>query len=248
MKIILRTHGGLGNQLFQILYARLLAKSIQCELYELHDSNYARIAYREPVPYISSFPKNKYEIMLSALRLSKVATRILGHEVGYVRVGNAFYLDAYFQNIKYFSGFDMKLIRICLEEFRDELQIGTVKSEKRLLHLRLGDFFKSKNEALIYTKIRLEDCPKKTKVISNENSIITDKDIFKLLERSECVFIDTSYMSGHEVLRFMCLFKEIDANESTLTFWASVFGSEVSLISKDLRELSEFFAECMFLN
>ena len=241
MKIILTTHGGLGNQLFQILYGRLLAMSMQCELYELHNSNYARMAYREAVPFLSPIPKKKFEVTVSKCRLPKIVSRIKGLEVGYIRVWNTFYCDAYFQNEKYFNGFDSRLIHACLEQLREELRIDTKKSEDQLLHLRLGDFFKSRNEALAHVKHRLENCSKNTKVISSDNSIILDEDIIKLLEDKKCEFIDTSDMRGVEILRLMSRFKEIDANESTLTFWASVFGSQVSLKSKQLQDLVSFF-------
>ena len=38
--LILRTHGGLGNQLFQVAYGRLYSKKFNLNLKEIHDSNY----------------------------------------------------------------------------------------------------------------------------------------------------------------------------------------------------------------
>jgi hypothetical protein len=40
MTAILRTHGGLGNQLFQVLYGRLFAEQFRLDLVEVHDISY----------------------------------------------------------------------------------------------------------------------------------------------------------------------------------------------------------------
>ena len=43
MSVIIRTHGGLGNQIFQRLYSKLLStRKGFTEIYFRHDSNYSR--------------------------------------------------------------------------------------------------------------------------------------------------------------------------------------------------------------
>ena len=71
MNVVVRTHGGLGNQLFQLLYGRLLAERHRATLYELHDIRYEHAFARSrelagrPAPPPPARP-------ISSLRLPKI--------------------------------------------------------------------------------------------------------------------------------------------------------------------------------
>jgi len=238
MNVIVRTHGGLGNQIFQILFGRLLANSIGGSLEIIHDSKYYHNFQLAPQFYDLSNRSNLLSLTVSFLRLPKLIYKFLKINLDYVKLHNTYYCDSYFQNQLSFANFELIDIKKELIYLKSILGLNVESPLGTLVHLRLGDFFLNKELALEHAIKRISDCPIGADIITNDNSIINNKEIYDLINNKKCRFISTQEFQPLQVLQTMCKYSEIDANESTLVFWASVFtGAKVEFTSNNLHSL-----------
>ena len=97
-KIVLRTHGGLGNQLFQVVYGRLFSKEKNLPLFEIHDENYAHKFPRDKRLLASPSPKfiNK---VISDLRFPKIIYKVSKKDGFPLLINSTYYLDGYYQDL-----------------------------------------------------------------------------------------------------------------------------------------------------
>jgi hypothetical protein len=102
--IVIRTHGGLGNQLFQLLYGRLLSNFYGAHLYEIHDTKYPHAFPRSTcLSLAGELPF--FQRPVSITRVPKILQHIFGYEEKPFRLLNTIYLDGYFQNISAYEQF-----------------------------------------------------------------------------------------------------------------------------------------------
>jgi hypothetical protein len=118
--VCLRTHGGLGNQLFQILFARLIAEKLNCQLREVHDNGYKHAFPRSTLLAISP-PPNRLQSCVSSARLPKIAKRYLNRSEAPICLGRTIYLDSYFQDANTYRQFEDQMISRHLERLADEM-------------------------------------------------------------------------------------------------------------------------------
>ena len=134
-KIILRTHGGLGNQIFQVLYCRLRARVEASEIYHVHDTRYQHNFELCEALRSGSVP-TAFLRLLSALRIPKVVKRCGSDECEELRIGSITLLDGYFQVPARYSAFSRALISEELAIMKLKLGLSDPQ-QGELVHIRL---------------------------------------------------------------------------------------------------------------
>jgi hypothetical protein len=215
--LVARTHGGLGNQLFQILYARLLAEKQGSELRETHDLRYPHAFARSQEIQTAGNP-DFWQGRVSALRVPKILGRALGRAEMPWQWMRTVYVDGYFQQADHYACFDSSRIAHHIRRLSGELDIRPAEEDRHLVHIRLGDFIMSNDEALL-----------RTPAIGQE------------LKRKNIIIVSTEGAAAEEVIRRMARFSHIDANDSTLSFWASILGGGSLQLSNAVLQQSHTF-------
>lgn len=242
MRVILRTHGGLGNQLFQVLYGRLYADKFGMELREVHDVRYKHAFPRSAGIAQSQAPHVKRERALSALRLPKLRQRLTGGLERPISILGTVYLDSYFQTAENYRQFDLGAISGCLRQLAIELGIPRAARKTTLLHLRLGDFFPTKDLARSHAKERLSKAQPNSWIITNDEDLLGENDLSEMMSSKNCRLLSTRGLNAEQVLHEMAAFRRIDANDSTMVFWACIFGgAKYDFQSATLRNTFNFF-------
>jgi hypothetical protein len=244
MNVIVRTHGGLGNQIFQLFYARLYAVTHKVRLFEIHDLRYAHAFERSSALASAPLPPLPMQA-ISALRLPKIATRLkLCRDA--MTIFGATYLDGYFQCVADYAPFDDLLLRGELLRLRAELNVTPAPAEGLGIHLRLGDFFTSEAAITTHLKERLMRLGSGASIITNEEHRLNTPPMAEVLAMVGARIIPTGDMSAEAVLRTLAGFARVDGNDSTLLFWASVLsGMECEYRNPELRALRARFLRAM---
>ena len=241
--IVLRTHGGLGNQLFQVFYGRLLADELHSELREVHDLRYPHQFERSGVPAISP-PPSIHQSLVSSLRVPKVLERLFGRQESPWKLGKNTYLDGYFQTEKIYKCFDESAIRRHLQALANELTINPAHDDDLLIHLRVGDFFKNRVEARLHVLSRLREIPNKSALVTNDEDLLKDEELSELMASKQARLISTKGLSAENVLRTLSRHRKVCANDSTLTVWAHVLaGTQVKFRDVRLSDLAEYLGQ-----
>lgn len=238
--VVVRTHGGLGNQLFQLLYARLYARLQRADLYEVHDSRYAH-AFARSEELVRAPEPSPFRRAVSALRIPKIATRFKW-PCDAIQLFDTTYLDGYFQRLDDYVPFGDDLLRDELVELRNELAVSDTPERGCGMHLRLGDFFTSEAAIVAHLNERLSRIGKDIYIVTNEEDRLATPDVSALLQVNGANVLPTSDMSPEDVLRTLASFRNVDGNDSTLLFWASVLsGMQCHYRNVELRMLRERF-------
>lgn len=240
MNTVVCTHGGLGNQLFQLFYARLYARARQTPLQERHDLRYPH-AFPRSGELDRAIEPDAVTEWISSLRLSKIATRLNLRRDAITLFGTTF-LDGYFQRPADYAEFDDAALKRELIRLRIELNVAPASEHGTAMHLRLGDFFKSEAAVLEHLETRLARVSAGAGIITNEEHRLEPPAIAAKLEAAGAYIVPTSDMSAEQVLRTLASFHRVDGNGSTLLFWASVLSDmECEFDSADLRALRSRF-------
>jgi hypothetical protein len=227
MTVILRSHGGLGNQIFQILFARLCAQCLDEDYAELHDASYehkfARSQELLPAPTMA----NKWQQLVSELRIPKVLLRLRLRKAEVIAVFGDTFLDGYFQRVSDFDCFSDVQVADQIEQLRTELKIKQHDGSNQsvIYHLRLGDFFRNKKDAVAHALSCISDVQPGSTIITNQEDIFMETAVRQHLLEKMCVLHSTQKYTSEEVLRLMSSYGRIVTNNSTLAFWASVLGN-----------------------
>ena len=243
---VVRTHGGLGNQLFQIFYAILLRNRVsRARLTVIHDSNYGHgfeldknleVAYSSKVGFIPN--------IISKARIPKVISRLLRREIGRFSLLNYHFLDGYFQDVRNYNNFDDMEISDALNELKGHLVPKADECDRSsvLYHFRLLDFFRSESEELKYIKAQFSDVSAKSSIVSNNDNLFRRPEIQKYLRKKNINHIESDGLSSVEVLLLMMGYGTIHSNNSTLAFWAAIFNRcELNVGDDDLKILYTLF-------
>jgi hypothetical protein len=235
-RVVVRTHGGLGNQTFQLFYARLFSKRAGVPLLEAHDLRYPHRFARSneldkaPAPTLGMRA-------VSALRLPKIATRFRLPKDAVTLFGVT-YLDGYFQRLCDYVEFDDASLRRELLRLRRDFGISEVATREFGMHLRLGDFFKSDADVVQHLNERLDRLGPNTEIVTNEESRLRTPQVADVLAEKRASIIPTTDMTPEQVLRTLASFRQVDGNDSTLLFWASVLsGMHCEYQNVELRAL-----------
>lgn len=244
MRVVVRTHGGLGNQIFQLLYARLFAARSGAALFEAHDLRYPHAFARSSELSRHPAPRG-IEKILSELRLPKVATRI-NMPRDALKVGGTVYLDGYFQKVSDYAPFPDELIRDELLRLRSELGISGTPARDHGVHLRMGDFFTTEAAVAEHLSARLARVRSGADIVTNEEARLSTPAARAALDSANARILPTGAMSAEDVLRTLASFREVDGNDSTLLFWASVLsGMACDFKAPELRQLRGRFFQVL---
>lgn len=242
--VVVRTHGGLGNQIFQILYARLYSSRASAILSEVHDPRYAHGFGRNSEIACAPAPSAPSRAV-SALRLPKVSTR-LRRRCDAITLFGTTYLDGYFQQMVDYAGFDDASLRRELIRLREELQIPDRPTHAHGMHLRLGDFFTSDAAVTAHLNERLAQIGPDTGIITNEEARLRTPSAAAALSANRAWVVPTADMTAEQVLRTLASFQQVDGNDSTLLFWASVLsGMQCAYRNLELRALRQRFLDAL---
>jgi hypothetical protein len=96
---VLRTHGGLGNQLFQILFARSFAEQHGFILREVHDQSYDHAFPRSTALKHAGAPST-WQRAISAIRVPKISSHKFGRTEKPWKLRHTAFLDGYFQSVE----------------------------------------------------------------------------------------------------------------------------------------------------
>ena len=180
------------------------------------------------------------------MRLPKLFQRITMRSVQSTLLFGTAYLDGYFQDRESYNHFDSFIVKRHLLQLGSELLIKPAHIDQCLVHLRVGDFFISRKDAKDHVVQRLSKIKSYSSIITNDEKLLTDSSIASLLSKKHCTLISTVGFSAERVLQLMSTYRRIDANDSTLVFWASVLGgSQTELRHVGLKDIQEYFLRCM---
>ena len=244
MSVVVRTHGGLGNQIFQLLYARLFAARSGVALLEAHDVRYPHAFGRTEELSRHPAPQGIAKV-LSELRLPKVATKLKIRRDSAKIFGDV-YLDGYFQRVADYAPFADEQIRDELLRLRSELDIPRTATRDHGVHLRLGDFFTTEAAVAEHLAMRLTRVRRGADIVTNEEARLATPAVRTALYGADARILPTGQMSAEDVLRTLASFREVDGNDSTLLFWASVLsGMTCDFENPELRALRARFLEIL---
>jgi hypothetical protein len=237
-QILVRTHGGLGNQLFQILFARLLARSKGgIGVARIHADGYA---HRFPASLVFKNLQTPSVVAaaISACRVPKALRRMKIRSSEWIALPGMLVLDGYFQEAQDYSIFDEREINTEIQELRQELSISKLGAGGDLVHIRLGDFFADEQAQREYLTLRVSDIPKGADIITNREDLLEASPICQHLIRNDNRLRSTSALEADELLRLMASYSRIHANDSTLALWAALLGgAEINLTEPRLNAL-----------
>ncbi len=217
--VVVRTHGGLGNQIFQILYARLLANGREPEL--VHDARYPH-AFGLSAAF-ASFPQpGSITRVISRVRLPKLLERASLSSRGTVTIGGTIFADAYFQGTHFYQAFSLDAITREINRIRAELNIRPdVFDGDEVHHIRLGDFFNDEQSQRIYLAERFKELPAGAFIITNREDLVGEAIRSPSLAGKNLSIVPSRSASADETLRLMSGYRTIVSNDSTLAFWAA---------------------------
>ena len=226
--IVYCSHGGLGNQLFQVLYARLYAYKYNIDkIYFSHNKNYKRVADYE-LEFLKDIKPAKFiDRFLLKFRIPKILERINLSKSGKIVLINKHILDNYFQEKSFYLEFDkneiIRQISILKTEFFSSFNENEYKNYNKLnlYHFRLGDFFLSESDQINFINNNIEKIPDNTVVISNRDDLFSTN----YFHKNNIIYLQTSVFSSMQMLLLFSQFKNIISNGSTLAFWGSVLGN-----------------------
>lgn len=232
-KIYLLTHGGLGNQLFQIFYAICKSKGNLNQIALYHSANYYHgIELNNAFRTLQKTSEKKP--LLFKTRLIKLLTKVKLLRSEQIKLLNNVYLDGYFQNPKFWLEFDTERLNLAKDILRDLLQLKELQTTKEtLLHLRLGDFFKKNKTKRKFIKATLKSTLNYDKIITNDENLT--KEILNEIGLDTSKIVSTNNIEPQELIKIMCSFEKIISNGSTLATWASIL-SDNSLSSTKTQE------------
>jgi hypothetical protein len=243
MAAIVRVHGGFGNQIFQVFYARMYADKYCLPLKEVYDGSYYHGFERSPALEAAPEP-TKLEKFVCDLRIPKLLKKAHLSSERPFRIFGSAYLDAYFQTVTSYAEFSDPEIKKHLRSLAAELGIRPASNDQTLLHIRLGDFFKTRESARDHAVDRVRSADENSAIMTNDEALFRDPLLAKLLDDRQCKIVPTEGLAAEDILRLMATYRRIDANDSTLVFWSSVLGGcQTQFTNKRLKQTHAYFTQ-----
>jgi len=242
-KIVIRSHGGLGNQLFQLFYGNLISqRNKHAAIIIVHDSSYShKFSLAPELTEYETFGKYNAIRLLVLSRIFKILEKVKINS-GVLTIHNTKFMDGYFQNPELYQDFDEKEIEFALNVLRKKFSIKNEKNIETLEHIRMADFFKNEAQRIEYLKERLKRVSNGSHILSTDDDLLNNIEIQKILKEKQCVTIDSLNKTASEIIEIMAKARSIISNDSTLAFWAAVLSnSDYVCQRKDLKKLYKKF-------
>lgn len=236
-KIVVRTSGGVGNQLFQLLAGYAYSKKYGARFCVIHDLSYLQEHSKQRTNLLD-YPEEGASLinrLISKLRPLKIFNKLGGNR-NHFKLFNVIYLDGYYQNLKFWQEY--------IDFFPIEIFpcVSPPKKEK-IIHMRLGDFFEADEDRMKFIRKRFAMTDGVFEVMSNSENLV-NRVIIERNEQKRIKLLSTAQLKPDEVLLKMCEYAHIDSNESTLAFWAALFGRRhLDIHNRNLELLYNLFVE-----
>jgi hypothetical protein len=235
-RIVIRTHGGLGNQIFQVFYG-LVRHGENLTL--THDSRYPhgfRLASSFESYFVGSI--TILELLICRLRLVKFIEKVSSSSPE-VRLGDTFILDGYFQKVSFYEAFTTDKLSFGLNRLKDILRVTGRPEKNMLCHIRLADFYHTDIERTQAARKRLSVLANETDFISSDDTLIfNDETCQSIIRDKNLIHVHTSGFSAEKIFRLMSEYRTVESNNSTLAFWAAVLNnSELIVDDINLKKL-----------
>lgn len=230
-KVTLITHGGLGNQLFQFLYALLAAELKEDNINIIHIDRYPHRFSLTPV--LTKYARtNSY--LMSRIRIGKFLEKMkINH--GSIRIGEFILLDGYFQDCKAYTNFTGQDIKNAVDKIRSMFLLP-IKNKGTLVHIRLGDFFGSLEEKKCAAINIMSQAQCEADIITNEEDIVKSLIESDFDRYHKFKVIETGSLNSYDVLMLMCQYNFVISNGSTLAFWAGILSNGSVTINNTVLE------------
>lgn len=232
--ILVKTHGGLGNQLFQMFFALALSDKIQDKgITVFHHSRYKHRFELSPIfeRYRKETSTDRYRI-ISSLRIPKLLTKMGLRSSGYLHLGSLYILDDYFQDLEHYTCFTSKNLKSSMKAIKSLFPHEPCSRKDSLYHMRLRDFFRSEREEEGYLLESIKNVRDGSDIITNNDDLFEKLVDLAQLEQRNIHLIKTSAVKAEDILRLMINYRTINSNGSTLAVWAAVL-SDANLTSGD---------------
>lgn len=271
--MLVRLHGGLGNQLFQLLAARYISKKNEVAI-EIFAGDLKRFQTKRLFEII---PLLRNETLVEQIdlvdhfllknKISKIAGKFSFHSiasVSQVNKWNGQILNGYFHDI--FNYKDYSLVACLVKEIDADLQrIAPINpahfsiniNRSGAIHLRLGDFLQIGKGRDFLLKYRLpfikETAAKLLEKQEVDNFIVFTDDPVKarqLLSGPEYIFLEdlihTKLSLLHE-FNLLTKFIHIIPSNSTFSYWTSILGNRKTVYFSPLWKNDDKIENAIFL-
>lgn len=237
--VVLRTQGGLGGQLFQVLYARLQAQKLGVPLREVHHTRH-HAEHARHLPFEPHPSPNVSQLRISGWRIPRLWSLAIGRGLERpIRLGKDWYIDGHFQRAKHYRQFTDQALRQALLSLTCELKMPRASLDECLVDLQLEDFFGNHDAARLNALTRLSACPEGATLMTNDEGLLREERLSKLMAARRAKLISTQNLSPIEVLRTMGRYKRLDTVSSTLAVWCQLLaGTHVRFQEPHLAELA----------
>ena len=181
-KIQLRTHGGLGNQLFQIFYALLNKNHSGAEdLLIYHDSRYKHgFKLSKNIKKIHIDQGISNAPFLLRYKFIKILEKFRVNE-GKLSTKYDLLLDGYFHDIELYVQFPQDVLIKTLSEIKSFFYINRIKAREKLYHFRLGDFFENEEKKNSFALQYINNIEYGAHIITNEIEVLKQPSIYEVL-------------------------------------------------------------------
>ena len=235
-RVIIRTHGGLGNQIFQVFFALV---RYQKNIILNHDKRYPhgfQLAHCFQEHFCDA--TSVFESLICRSRVVKLLEKSSA-AIPEIKLGNSVFLDGYFQKVGFYAPYDGARLLFGLNCLRDILEINGRPTKNYLSHLRLADFFNSDFERVTAARKRLECMGGEINFISSDDALISnDQQCQDIISRKSLMHIKTDGYSAEKIFRLMSEYQTIESNNSTLAFWAAVLNkTELRVDDANLKKM-----------
>jgi hypothetical protein len=234
MAISVNIYGGLGNQLFQLFFARCMQEADSANKLTLITGLEGRYSTVREF-YLSDFSSEKVKVKklgwFGRFRLVKVLTRLSVIDERLEIFGYNF-LDGYFQHKRHYEVFDFQIIDRVIENIRVtvfEHQL-VKKNHQKLCHVRLTDFFDGDSQSRNFIE---------TLNLDEYEAFLTDDEALLGEFVDAKKIIPSQELGPFELIRIMSAYEKVVSNGSSLAFWGALLG-KCSLESSH-REHQELF-------
>lgn len=240
--VLVVTHGGLGNQLFQTLYGELVCDRDGGSVRRVHIQKYAHGF--GPSPALDTPPVSSVLHTLANLRLPKVFSRFGLLKGEKIHLPGTLLLDGYFQYAEQYERFSPEAIHTVIASLRQRLSITQPANRDILCHIRLGDFFGSEADQAAHLEARLSELPRGSDIVTNRDDLLVSESALQTLAQADCRHIPSAALSPEDLIALMAKYQRIVANDSTLALWAAVLGNgKIDLKEQRLRSLFNLLSQ-----
>ena len=229
-------HGGLGNQLFQYFKACLEKERLPNSRVSLVGAllqRYGTARELELQPLVQGNSGGDVVHIqdissLERIRLPKLLARLSKREFVLHFPGGRTVVDGYFQWPGSFAPYSSQAMLAVLLRWQDTLKRqGLLKPVQQgfLAHVRLGDFFHSREQARRFAVDYLAGLSSPAHLVTDQEDIVREA-----LDAHPPAFdvkvLDTGQLDAWQLLSLMSEYRHIKTNGSSLAFWASALAQQ----------------------